>query len=51
MRYSFDTHTHTLSIYLVRIFWSIGEFEVVSEAMEKVQKRSEIFRDEESGGF
>jgi hypothetical protein len=29
-------HTHSLNIYLMRIFWFIDEFEVDSEATEKV---------------
>ena len=37
------THTHSLNIYLVRISWSIGEFEVESEEAEKVRRKRESF--------
>jgi hypothetical protein len=37
------THTHSLNIYLMKIFWSIGEFEVESEATKKVRRKRECF--------
>jgi len=37
------THTHSLNIYLMKIFWSISEFEVESEATKKVRRKRECF--------